>query len=58
MPLSQRAALTSVNMRTIWRFHGPKIARQTRYLADALLSAATRQGLPADRLRVLRERLP
>ena len=55
--LEQRAASMNDDMRAIWRFHGPKVAAQTRQLVDGLIGQARRKNVPVDGLTALRERL-
>ena len=49
-PLELRTRSMSDNMRAIWRFHGPKIALQTRQLVDGLIEEARRKKASADSL--------
>jgi ketopantoate reductase len=54
--LQLRARFMSSNMRAIWRYHGPKVSAQTRFLVDALLAEADRRQVDASALRLLRDR--
>ncbi len=55
--LKIQARRMSENMKKIWSYHGPKVASQTRHLADALIDQANRAGIDADAFKALRRRL-
>lgn len=55
--LEHRVASMNENLRAIWRFHGPKIALQTRQLVDGLIDEAQKTNVSVDSLMALRARL-
>jgi len=52
--LEQRAASMGDNMRAIWRYHGPRIAQQTRMMVDALINHGLQINSPVNSLQMLR----